>query len=36
VALRLLGGDDTIIAALRSGELTSLGTTSAAPASPQS
>jgi ferrous iron transport protein B len=36
VALRLLGGDDTIIAALRSGELTSLGTTSAAPAAPQS
>jgi ferrous iron transport protein B len=36
VALRLLGGDDTIVAALRSGELTSLGTTSAAPASPQS
>ena len=32
VALRLLAGDDTIAEALRSGELTNLGTTSAAPA----
>jgi len=36
VALRLLGGDDAIIAALRNGDLTTLGTTSAVAASPQS
>ena len=36
VALRLLGGDDTIVAALRNGEFTNLGATSLPQASPRS
>ena len=36
VALRLLGGDDTIVAALRNGEFTNLGATSLPVASPRS